>query len=45
MLESLVLKNFKIFENQSFDLKPLTLLSGLNSSGKSTLLQSLLLLR
>jgi predicted ATPase len=45
MLQSLVLKNFKIFENQSFDLKPLTLLSGLNSSGKSTLLQSLLLLR
>ncbi len=45
MLTSLTLKNFKPFENQSFSLKPLTLLSGLNSSGKSSLLQSLLLLR
>ena len=45
MLSSLTLKNFKPFENQSFSLKPLTLLSGLNSTGKSSLLQSLLLLR
>jgi len=45
MLNSLTLKNFKPFENQSFCLKPLTLLSGLNSTGKSSLLQSLLLLR
>lgn len=45
MLKSLTLKNFKPFENQSFALKPLTLLSGLNSSGKSSVLQSLLLLR
>ncbi|MEA5616476.1 DUF3696 domain-containing protein [Cronbergia sp. UHCC 0137] len=41
----MTLKNFKPFENQSFFLKPLTLLSGLNSTGKSSLLQSLLLLR
>jgi predicted ATPase len=45
MLKSLTLKNFKPFENQSFELRALTLLSGLNSSGKSSLLQSLLLLR
>jgi len=45
MLSSLTLKNFKPFENQSFSLKPLTLLAGLNSTGKSSLLQSLLLLR
>lgn len=45
MLSSLTLKNFKPFENQSFYLKPLTLLAGLNSTGKSSLLQSLLLLR
>ena len=45
MLSSLTLKNFKPFENQSFILKPLTLLAGLNSTGKSSLLQSLLLLR
>jgi predicted ATPase len=45
MLNSLTLKNFKPFENQSFSLKKLTLISGLNSTGKSSLLQSLLLLR
>ncbi|HEY9695521.1 MAG TPA: DUF3696 domain-containing protein [Oculatellaceae cyanobacterium] len=45
MLKSLILENFKPFENQSFSFKTLTLLSGLNSSGKSSLLQSLLLLR
>lgn len=39
------LKNFKCFEDQSLALKNLTLLSGLNSSGKSSVLQSLLLLR
>lgn len=45
MLNSLTLKNFKPFENQCFSLKPLTLLTGLNSTGKSSVLQSLLLLR
>lgn len=45
MLKSLTLKNFKPFENQCFELRALTLLSGLNSSGKSSLLQALLLLR
>ena len=42
MLSSLTLKNFKPFENQSFSLKPLTLLAGLNSTGKSSVLQFLL---
>ena len=38
MLNSLTLKNFKPFEDQSFSLKKLTLISGLNSTGKSSLL-------
>lgn len=45
MIHSLCLKNFKPFEDQSLDFKALTLLSGLNSTGKSSVLQSLLLLR
>jgi predicted ATPase len=45
MINSLRLVNFKSFENQLLDFKPLTLLSGINSTGKSSVLQSLLLLR
>ena len=45
MISSLRLINFKPFENQFLLLRPLTLLSGLNSTGKSSVLQSLLLLR
>lgn len=45
MIESIELVNFKCFEQQLVVLKPLTLLAGLNSSGKSTILQALLLLR
>ncbi len=45
MINSLRLVNFKTFENQLLDFKPLTLLSGVNSTGKSSVLQSLLLLR
>lgn len=45
MIESIQLTNFKCFEQQNIVLKPLTLLAGLNSSGKSTIIQSLLLLR
>ena len=44
-MKSLRLVNFKAFTDRTFDLKPLTLLSGLNSTGKSCLLQSLLLLQ
>jgi predicted ATPase len=45
MIRSLHLQNFKRFEEQSLELRLLTLLSGLNSTGKSSVLQSLLLLR
>jgi len=45
MIASLGFKNFKPFENQSLEFRPLTLLSGLNNSGKSSILQGLLLLR
>jgi predicted ATPase len=45
MIESIGLMNFKCFEQQVIKLKPLTLLAGLNSSGKSTIIQALLLLR
>lgn len=45
MISSIRLQNFKCFENQSLTFKNITMLSGLNSSGKSSTLQSLLLLR
>jgi predicted ATPase len=45
MIQSIALTNFKCFEEQNVILKPLTLLAGLNSSGKSTVIQALLLLR
>lgn len=45
MIQSIKLLNFKCFAQQEVPLLPLTLLAGLNSSGKSTIIQSLLLLR
>lgn len=39
------LTNFKAFQSADIRLAPVTLLTGLNSSGKSTVLQSLALLR
>jgi len=45
MISFMRLKNFKAFEDQGLDLKNITLLSGLNSTGKSSVLQALLLLR
>ena len=45
MISFLHLKNFKCFEDQAFEVRPLTLLSGLNGVGKSTFLQALILLR
>lgn len=45
MIERLRLQNFKCFEDQILEFRPLTLLSGLNGMGKSSVLQSLLLLR
>ena len=45
MIQRLRLQNFKCFEDLSLELGSLTLLAGLNGMGKSTVLQSLLLLR
>lgn len=45
MIESIHLENFKCFERHNVIFRPLTLLAGLNSSGKSTIIQALLLLR
>jgi predicted ATPase len=45
MISTLRLRNFKCFADQQLEIKPLTLLSGLNGMGKSTVLQSLLILR
>ena len=45
MLTGIKVKNFKCFENASVELSKLNLFSGINSMGKSTLLQALLLLR
>ncbi|MBG0814239.1 DUF3696 domain-containing protein [Planomonospora sp. ID82291] len=45
MIDRLVISNFKAFDSVGIPLAPYTLLSGLNSSGKSTVLQALALLR
>lgn len=44
MIQALTLQNFKCFETLHLDLTPLTLLTGFNAAGKSTSLQTLLLL-
>jgi predicted ATPase len=45
MIDKLTITNFKAFASAEIPLAPYTLLSGLNSSGKSTVLQALALLR
>lgn len=45
MITRLYLDNFKCFSEQELSLAPLTLLAGANASGKTSLLQALLLLR
>jgi len=45
MIRFIRMENFKCFEKQEIELGALTLLSGLNGMGKSTILQALLLLR
>ncbi|MFC7642656.1 AAA family ATPase [Streptosporangium lutulentum] len=45
MLDRLDIVNFKAFASAAIPLGAFTLLSGLNSAGKSTVLQSLALLR
>lgn len=44
MIDRLTLTNFKAFQHADIPLGPLTLLTGLNSSGKSTVIQALALL-
>jgi predicted ATPase len=43
MLTRLSIRNFKTFSQLELDLAPLTVLTGFNSSGKSTVIQALLL--
>jgi predicted ATPase len=45
MIEAVVLQNFKCFARQRVEIGQLTLLTGLNGMGKSSVIQSLLLLR
>jgi AAA15 family ATPase/GTPase len=44
-LKKLSIENFKAFKTCTLELAPLTILIGENSSGKSSLLQALLLLK
>jgi predicted ATPase len=45
MISALSIHNFKAFQEQPLQLRPITLLTGLNGSGKSSVLHVLLLLR
>lgn len=45
MITSLGIRQFKRFAEASFTLRPLTVLTGLNGTGKSTVIQTLLLAR
>lgn len=43
MIKNVQIKNYKCIDKANIDLKPLTIITGLNSTGKSTLLQSILM--
>lgn len=45
MMHRVQIKNFKCLQNHEFELKPLTILAGANGSGKSSLIQAILLLQ
>lgn len=45
MIKTIAIRNFKAFRNASINIAPLTLFTGMNGMGKSTFIQSLLLLR
>lgn len=45
MIRKMHIGNFKLHENMEIDLKGLTILTGMNGMGKSSVIQSLLLLR
>ena len=43
MIDRLKIENFKCFSELSMEFRPFTLLCGVNSSGKSSVIQALLL--
>jgi len=43
MIKNIKVDNFKCFESENLEIRPLTILTGTNSSGKSSLIQSILL--
>lgn len=43
MLQRVQIRNFKCLQNHEFELKPLTILAGANGSGKSSLIQAILM--
>lgn len=45
MIKNLILKNFKCFDELMLEMRPLTLITGVNGMGKSSVIQALLLLR
>jgi predicted ATPase len=45
MITKIKLKNFKIFKNEKIEVSPLTIITGINGMGKSSILQALLLLK
>lgn len=45
MIDTIEIRNFKCFEYINADVRPLTVLSGINGMGKSSFMQALLLLR
>ena len=45
MLNKITIKNYKCFPSQGFAMAPLTLLAGANGAGKSSLIQTILLLK
>ena len=46
MLKTITLRNYKSFKYETtIDVKPLTLLCGVNSSGKSSIMKSLLMIK
>lgn len=45
MIRKIGFSNYKAFDKDSFELKPITILLGANSSGKSSLLQLILLIK
>ncbi len=45
MIQRISLRNFKSYEDEEFNIAPLTLIAGINGMGKSSILQSLLMLK